>query len=92
MGNINRADGLDDDDHASHLDGLQVDVRPVRKDGLELPVSWTDYQYDKEATARLIGLFRTFAPVKSVLFNDTSIPFVKIAKGHDDHFHVALRG
>ena len=92
VGNISRADGFDDDDHDSHLDGLQVDVRPVRKDGLELPVSWTEHQYDKEATAKLIGMFRTFAPVKFVLFNDTSIPFVKIAAGHSDHFHVALRG
>ena len=92
VGNISRADGFDDDDHVSHLDGLQVDIRPLRKDGLEKPVVWTDRQYDKEATARLIGLFRTFAPVKIVLFNDTSIPFVKWTKGHDDHFHVALIG
>lgn len=92
IGNISRADGFDDDDHGSHLNGLQVDVRPLRKDGLEMPATWTDRQYDKEATARLIELFRTFSPVKSVLFNDTSIPFVKWAKGHDDHFHVALMG
>jgi len=92
IGNISRADALDDDDHGSHLDGLQVDVRPIRKDGLEKPVTYTDHQYDKEATAKVIELFRTFAPVKFVLFNDTSIPFVKMAKHHDDHFHVALRG
>lgn len=92
IGNISRADAFDDDDHDSHLDGLQVDVRPVREDGLEKPVAWTEPQYDKEATAKLIELFRTFAPVKFVLFNDTSIPFVKIAKRHDDHFHVALTG
>lgn len=92
IGNISRANGFDDDDHASHLDGLQVDVRPVRKDGLEIPVTWLDGQYDRDATARLIGLFRTFAPVRQVLFNDASIPFVKSAKRHDDHFHVALLG
>jgi hypothetical protein len=92
IGNISRADGFDDDDHDSHLDGLQVDVRPIRKDGLEMPVVWTDRQYDKGATARLIELFRTFAPVRFVLFNDTGIPFVKMAKRHDDHFHVALLG
>jgi penicillin-insensitive murein endopeptidase len=92
VGNISRADGFDDDDHASHLNGLQVDIRPLRKDGHEKPVVWTDRQYDKEATVKLIELFRTFAPVKSVLFNDTSIPFVKWTKGHDDHFHVGLIG
>jgi penicillin-insensitive murein endopeptidase len=92
IGNISRADALDDKDHDSHLDGLQVDVRPVRKDGLEMPVVWTDPRYDRGATVKLIELFRTFAPVKLILFNDTSIPFVRPAKRHDNHFHVALIG
>lgn len=93
IGNISRADGFDDDDHDSHLNGLQVDVRPIRRDSREIPVTWQDKtHYDREATARLIELFRTFAPVKVVLFNDTSIPFVKMARRHDDHFHVALIG
>jgi murein endopeptidase len=92
IGNISRADSFDDEDHDSHLDGLQVDVRLIRKDGLEMPVTWKEHQYDKEATSKVIELFRAFAPVKFVLFNDTSIPFVKIAKRHDDHFHVALIG
>lgn len=92
IGNISRADGFDDEDHGSHLNGLQVDVRPIRKDAREMPVTWTDPQYDREATAKLIALFRTFAPVRLILFNDLSIPFVKAAKRHDDHFHVALNG
>lgn len=92
IGNISRADAFNDKDHGSHLNGLQVDVRPVRKDGLEKPIVWTDPQYDKEATAKLVDLFRTFAPVKFILFNDTRIPFVKPADRHDDHFHVALIG
>ncbi len=93
IGNISRADSFDDDDHDSHLDGLQVDVRPIRKDGLEIPVTWKDKnQYDREATAKVIELFRTFAPVRFILFNDTSIPFVKMARRHDDHFHIALIG
>jgi murein endopeptidase len=92
IGNISRADRFDDNDHDTHLDGLQVDVRPMRKDGLELPVAWTDRQYDRDATARLIGLFRTFSPVKLIYFSDASIPFVRPAAGHDNHFHVALIG
>lgn len=92
IGNISRADRLDDNDHDTHLDGLQVDVRPMRKDGLELPVAWADRQYDRDATARLIGLFRTFSLVKLIYFNDGSIPFVRPALGHDNHFHVALIG
>jgi len=93
IGNISRADGFDDRDHGSHKNGLQVDIRPLRKDGREIPLVWTDKQhYDREATAKVIELFRLFSPVKFVLFNDTSIPFVKWAPKHDDHFHVALIG
>jgi len=93
IGNISRADGFNDKEHGSHKDGLQVDIRPLRKDGLEVPLVWSDEKhYDREATAKVIELFRTFAPVKFILFNDTSISFVKWAEKHDDHFHVALRG
>jgi penicillin-insensitive murein DD-endopeptidase len=93
LGNISRADGFNDTDHRSHRDGLQVDVQPIRKDGLEIPVTCHDTnQYDRAATAKLIELFRTFAPVEFILFNDLSIPFVKAAKRHSDHFHVALIG
>ena len=92
VGNISLAGGPKHRDHAGHRNGLQVDMRALRKNGLERPVMRTDRQYDKEATARLIGLFRTFAPVRLVLFNDMSIPFVGWAKDHDDHFHLELMG
>lgn len=92
VGNISRADGRPDDDHKSHKDGLQVDVRPLRKDGLHLPVRWDDREYDQVATLRLIELFRTFAPVLVIYFNDPDIPFVRSRVKHDDHFHVGLRG
>lgn len=93
VGNISRADRRDDDDHRTHLEGLEVDVRPLRKDGLHLPVRWGDSsQYDRAATARLIELFRTFTPVAVIWFNDPEIPFVRRQIRHDDHFHVGLRG
>lgn len=92
IGNISRADAYDDGEHGTHRNGLQVDIRPMRKDGLEVPVVWTDRQYDRAATAKIIGLFRTFSPVRLVYFNDTSIPFVTPMVGHHDHFHVDLFG
>jgi len=92
IGDISMAGGPKPPDHESHKSGLEVDVRPLRKDGLEEPVCWWDPQYDKESTAKLIELFRTFAPVAIVLFNGPDIPFVKKATRHDDHFHVKLRG
>jgi penicillin-insensitive murein DD-endopeptidase len=92
IGDISLAGGIQTPDHASHKNGLQVDIRPLRTDGREDPVCWWDAKYDRDSTARLIELFRTFAPVTGVLFNDSSIPFVRNAKRHDNHFHVELRG
>jgi hypothetical protein len=92
IGDISLAGGVQTPDHASHITGLEVDVRPLRKDGLEDPVYWWDREYDREGTTKLIEMFRTFAPVKFILFNGPDIPFVRKAVTHDNHFHVALRG
>lgn len=92
IGDISLPGGRETPDHRSHKSGLDVDVRPLRKDGLEKPVSWWDADYDKEGTAKLIDLFRMFSSVIVVLFNGPDIPFVRRALRHDDHFHVQLRG
>jgi hypothetical protein len=91
VGNISLPGGRQFKDHKSHVNGLQVDIRPLRKDGAESPVTWRDPEYDQAGTAQLIDLFRTFAPVTRVLFNGPGIPFVVPFVDHDDHFHVELR-
>lgn len=92
VGNISLPGGRRPTDHSSHMDGLQVDIRPLRKDGREIPVHWWEDAYDLEATRRLVELFRTFAPVIKVLFNDARIPFVRPFPDHDHHLHIELRG
>lgn len=92
IGDISMAGGPKPPDHDSHRSGLEVAVRPLRKDGREEPVAWWDANYDLGGTARLIDLFRTYAPVVKIYFNGPEIPFVKRAVRHDDHFHVKLRG
>ena len=92
VGDISLAGGLQTPDHDTHKSGLEVDIRPLRKDGREDSVRWWDDQYDREGTAKLIALFRTFAPVVKVLFNGPDIPFVTQCPHHDDHFHLKLRG
>lgn len=92
IGNISLADGTAYSKHASHKNGLQVDVRALRRDGAQAGV--TIYQrdlYDKEATARLIRIFRSHPSIRCILFNDTEIPGVVPWEGHDDHFHVNMR-
>lgn len=92
VGNISLAGGGRFKQHGTHQDGLQVDVRAVRIDGRRLPVKYQQREYDKEATAKLIGLFFTHPSVKAILFNDTdNIPGVRPWVGHDDHFHVDIR-
>lgn len=93
VGNISLAGGIASKDHATHRSGLEVDVRPLRKDGLEIPVYWSQKkEYDKDATAKLIDMFRTFASVELIYFNGPDIPFVTPLADHDNHFHVLLRG
>lgn len=92
VGDISLPGGRKHKDHSSHMNGLQVDIRPLRKDGREQPVTWMDSQYDRVGTAKLIELFRVHAPVVRVFFNGPDIPFVLPLKKHDDHFHIELRG
>lgn len=92
VGDISLANGPKPPDHDGHRSGLDVDIRPMRKDGRELPVRWWEKEYDREATRKLIGLFQTFAPVILVIFNDPDIPFLSRAPKHDNHMHFKLRG
>ncbi|MBB3119351.1 penicillin-insensitive murein endopeptidase [Pseudoduganella violacea] len=52
IGNISIANGLPFG-HESHMKGLEVDVRPLRKDGKQIPINYTDSQYDRAATSQL---------------------------------------
>ena len=90
IGNISKAEGVQFKPHGTHKNGLQVDVRPLRKDGSQVGVSFTNPGYDYEGTKRLIDLFRSHAFVKKVFFNDSRIVGVHPLAGHHDHFHVEV--
>lgn len=91
IGNISLHGGGKYARHASHKDGLQVDIRPVRKDGKQLAAKYFDPQYDRDATANLIAIFLAHPSVRTILFNDSMILGVKPWVDHDDHFHVDVR-
>lgn len=90
IGNVSLADGVKPTDHSSHRSGLEVDIRPLRKDGRRLACPIWDSQYDRAGTDKLIALFVKSPFVREILFNDKTIRGVKYAKDHDNHFHVAL--
>jgi penicillin-insensitive murein endopeptidase len=91
VGDISLPNGVPTPDHHTHRSGLEVDVRPLRKDGHEDAVYWWDSQYDRVGTEKLLNLFRAFAKVELVLFNDHYVPGVHPADDHDNHFHLKLR-
>ncbi|MGK5081061.1 hypothetical protein ACQ4W6_22555 [Janthinobacterium sp. HLX7-2] len=92
FGNFSLADGAKFDPHEGHQSGLDIDVRPLRKDGAEASVSWSDTQYDHDATTKLISLFLEYSIVKVIFFNDKEIPRVIQRIHHDNHFHVTVKG
>lgn len=93
VGNISLADGATYKGHNSHRSGLDVDIRPVRKDGAHKGVLCTDAtNYDREATKRLVELMWQTGMVEAILFNDTKIPRVRRWANHDNHIHIKLRG
>lgn len=101
IGNISIAGGLPYDGHSSHQKGIEVDIRPVRKDklsGQSANLTRFDAAYDCEATTKLIGLFAAHPMVKVIYFNDDKVQQaigggrVKSLRWHDDHFHVDLKG
>lgn len=91
IGNISLADGEPFPPHGSHRTGRDVDIRLFRKDGREVPVTRFQPEYDRDATAKLIGMFFESSIVQMILFNDITIPRVRPAARHDDHFHLTIR-
>ena len=90
LGDISLANGPKHPDHATHRSGFEIDIRPLRKDGRRDKCWIGMSDYDKEGTAKLIALLNAEPCVRQILFNDRSIAGVRPAKGHSNHFHVAL--
>lgn len=98
IGNISIAGGLPYDKHKSHQKGIEMDVRPVRKDrliGQSARLTRFDSAYDRGATIKLIQLFVRHPLVKVVYFNDDKVQqaiggHVRSLRNHDDHFHVEI--
>lgn len=79
--------------HTSHQRGLDVDIRPLRSDLAQLPVTWRDPNYSRVFTQLLVDLIlSTFGNhVRVIFFNDPQIRGVTPFSGHDNHLHVSFR-
>lgn len=98
IGNISVAGGLKYD-HATHMKGIEMDIRPVRKDKMVGQAARCSYRdktvYDQVATIKLVCLFLQHPLVKLIYFNDPKVrevcgPRVKPWPDHDDHLHIEL--
>jgi peptidoglycan hydrolase-like protein with peptidoglycan-binding domain len=90
IGDISFRGGGFMDPHTQHQKGLEADIRPVRNDGSESPVTYQSSQYSRVLTQELVNLMRnnSVLGVYTILFNDPAVSGVKSASGHDDHLHL----
>src|SRR5687767_1772729 len=63
IGQISKKGGGPMPPHLSHRLGVDIDVRPVRKDGKNASVTIDDAAYDRATTTALIDLWWKKAPV-----------------------------
>lgn len=91
VGDISLENGGNISGHASHERGVDVDVRPMRNDGREGPVTRFQGAYSRDLTRELIREFRAQIPTRLVLFNDLRVGGTLPWPGHDNHFHFRMR-
>lgn len=94
IGHISLRGGGQMEPHATHRLGVDLDIRPERKDGENTEVDIFMAQYDRALTTELINLWWEKAPVKLVYFNDPTVIEAKLSRhahNHHHHFHVLLR-
>jgi peptidoglycan hydrolase-like protein with peptidoglycan-binding domain len=95
IGDVSLEHGGDIAGHDTHEVGLDVDVRPIRRDRHQCTVgtNWRLASYDRAATRALIKAIRATAPghVKLIYFNDPVLIGEGVTtrfSGHDDHLHI----
>lgn len=94
IGDISLEGGGPMPSHASHQTGLDVDMRPLRKDGQNLRITWREREYDQHLTRRLIETIRENADIELILFNDPDLVRAGLCRkyaGHDNHLHLRFK-
>jgi hypothetical protein len=89
IGDISKEGGGQISGHASHRKGIDVDVRPLRKDEEEQPVTIDQAAYSRELTQELVDLVdaNPMLAVQFVFFNDSQIQGAQHEDNHDNHLH-----
>jgi hypothetical protein len=97
IGDISLAQGGPMNGHTSgHRIGKNVDIRPIHKQRLPVPLTVTDPNYDKEKALALAKIIEGLANVRKVLFGDAYVidntgPKTELeATKHHNHLHVEM--
>lgn len=91
IGHISRRLGGTFPPHNTHRTGDDIDIRPMRKDGMNERVTWMDTNYSRALTRDMIKAIRANMPITSILFNDPVLIRERLCQQyprHDDHLHV----
>ena len=94
VGDISRKGGGPFPPHATHKDGLDVDMRPLTNNGINEPTNIGAANYSHEQTRELLLLIRGNFNIEVIFFNDPltiSEGLTRRAKGHGNHLHVRFR-
>ena len=94
IGDISRKGGGPFPPHATHKDGLDVDMRPLTNNGINEPTNIGAANYSHEQTRELILLIRGNFNIELIFFNDPltiTEGLTRRAKGHGNHLHVRFR-
>lgn len=95
VGDISRKGGGVMPPHKSHQQGVDVDLRPLRRDGQNLPTDFMSQTYSRERTRQLIETIRQVEPTATIFFNDPELiraGLTKYLTGHHNHVHVRFAG
>jgi hypothetical protein len=95
IGDISKKGGGKISGHASHQKGVDVDIRPLRRDGAMERVTIHDRDYSSQLTGELIRMFaeNDVLDVTHIFFNDPSLQPSPVQRwpNHDNHLHVRFR-
>ena len=91
IGDISRRGGGAFPPHASHRNGRDADVRPIRRDNRMEPISVGEPQYDTIRTEEFVKIVLERHPTAAIFFNDQRLidkGLTKQAAGHNNHLHI----
>ncbi|HEX8556696.1 MAG TPA: penicillin-insensitive murein endopeptidase [Pyrinomonadaceae bacterium] len=95
VGDISRRGGGVLPPHKSHQRGVDVDIRPLRRDGQNQPVDYMRPEYSRELTRELVRVIREVEPGAVIFFNDGELIRERLTQhlsGHHNHLHVRFAG